>query len=120
MTNTPPTIAVVGPCASGKSTLIEKLKKRGYTAKHIAQEHSFVPDLWRKRAEPDVLIYLDVSFEESKQRQNISESPKSLYKNQIERLRHAREHADLFLNTTNLTPGEVFQQVQEYINQLKL
>ena len=110
---------MVGPGASGKSTLIAELKKRGYTTRHIAQEHSFIPNLWLKRARPDILIYLEVSYAVSKQRQGISEWPRSLYQKQLKRLRHARKHADLFLNTNNLTPGEVFQRVQDYLDSLE-
>ena len=106
MNPTFPTIAVVGPCASGKTTLISELRKRGYTAKHVAQEHSFVPDMWYRMTDPGVLIYLDVSYEVSKERQRVSEWPYNLYKKQISRLRHARKHADLYLDTNQLTPGE--------------
>ena len=39
-------IAVVGPCASGKSTFAKALKAAGYEARHPAQEHSYVPNMW--------------------------------------------------------------------------
>ena len=111
MTKNLPTLALVGPCASGKSTLITELEKKGYKARHIAQEHSFVPDMWRKLSKPDVLIYLDVSYGTSKRRQGIKEWPHSIYQQQVDRLRHAYKHADFFLNTNNLTPEEVLQKV---------
>ncbi|MBS1248994.1 MAG: hypothetical protein MAG431_00565 [Chloroflexi bacterium] len=110
-------ITILGPCASGKSTLIAELKKRGYQASHIAQEHSFIPDLWHKWAGPDILIFLDVSYDISKQRQGIKHWSHSLYEKQVNRLRHAREHADLLLNTNNLSPREVVQHVLEYLDQ---
>ncbi|MBK7217144.1 MAG: hypothetical protein IPH95_08855 [Candidatus Promineofilum sp.] len=56
-------IAVVGPCASGKSTLTAALRAAGYEARMPAQEHSYVPDMWRRLVDPDVLIYLDISYE---------------------------------------------------------
>ncbi|MBP9503378.1 MAG: hypothetical protein KBF17_14555, partial [Candidatus Promineofilum sp.] len=46
-------VAVVGPCASGKSTLVAALRAAGYDARHPAQEHSFVKDMWRRRVDPD-------------------------------------------------------------------
>ena len=54
-----PKIGVVGPCAAGKTTLIAGLRNHGYTAKHIAQEHSYVPAMWQLLTNPDILIYLD-------------------------------------------------------------
>jgi hypothetical protein len=56
-------VAVVGPCASGKSTLTAALRAAGYEARQPAQEHSYVPDMWRRLVDPDVLIYLDISYE---------------------------------------------------------
>ena len=53
-------IVIVGPCASGKTTLVRGLWARGYSgARVVAQEHSGVIDLWKRRGQPDVLIYLD-------------------------------------------------------------
>ena len=57
-----PLIGVVGPCGSGKSTLIAGLEKHGYACRHIAQEHSYVPAMWQIITKPDVLIYLHASF----------------------------------------------------------
>jgi hypothetical protein len=58
-----PVVAVVGPCASGKSTLVAALRERDYTAHHVAQEHSYVPDMWQRMVHPDVLVYLHVSYQ---------------------------------------------------------
>ena len=55
-------IALVGPCASGKSTLGRRLRELGYTVREPAQEHSFVPELWRHMGDPDLLIFLDVGL----------------------------------------------------------
>ena len=57
-----PLIGIVGPCGSGKSTLFDGLEKHGYTCRHIAQEHSFVQDMWQVIAKPELLIYLNASF----------------------------------------------------------
>ena len=103
-------IGVVGPCAAGKTTLINGLKTRGYQARHIAQEHSYVKDMWQRITNPGLLIFLDVSFEVSMQRKwmNWTESD---YLEQLRRLEHARSHAGLIIDTNQLTPEQVLAQV---------
>ncbi|MEA2008932.1 MAG: hypothetical protein U9O54_07405 [Chloroflexota bacterium] len=118
MNTAPLVIGVTGPCAAGKSTLAIGLEKKGYTVKHIAQEHSFVPDMWYKIAKPDILIFLDVSYAVAKQRQGAGKWQRSLYQKQVTRLRHARKHADLLLNTDNLSPEEVLQNVLGYLKKI--
>ena len=102
-------VAVVGPCASGKSTLVSALRDAGYDARHVAQDHSFVSDMWRRVSQPDILIYLDVTYEAIKRRR-----PKTTYRpadliEQEKRLAHARENCDFLIDTTPLTPSEVLQ-----------
>jgi thymidylate kinase len=103
-------LGIVGPCAAGKSTLVDQLRSRGYRAKHIAQEHSYVQDMWAQIAQPDFLIYLDVTYEVSCQRTRSNWSRK-IFENQVERLNHARENADLFVDTVGKNPEEVFEIV---------
>lgn len=110
-----PLVAVVGPCTSGKSTVVRALRDRGYTARMPAQEHSYVPDMWRKMVNPDLLIYLDVSYQAARQRRDIHWGPERLEK-EAERLAHARQHADLYIATDNLSPADVIQQVLAFIN----
>jgi thymidylate kinase len=105
-------IGVVGPCAAGKSTLVADLRALGYLVRHIAQEHSYVKDMWKQISNPDFLIYLDVAFEISKERTGTNWS-RVIYDNQIERLKHARQEADLYINTNNLTPQQVLEMVLE-------
>lgn len=107
-------IAIVGPCAAGKTTLTENLKALGYNIKQIAQEHSYVPDMWRQMIHPDKLIYLDVSYDISKQRRNLNWTHDE-FRKQIQRLNHARDHADLYINTDNLSRAEVLRLVLKYI-----
>ncbi len=107
-------IGVVGPCAAGKSTLIAGLKARGYEARHIAQEHSYVSDMWRRITNPDVLIYLDVSYPVSLVRRKMDWSLDE-YNIQVERLSHARQNADFYLHTDNHPIEEVLQKVIEYL-----
>lgn len=103
-------LGVVGPCAAGKSTLVDSLRSRGYQVKHIAQEHSYVKDMWAIIGRPDFLIYLDVSYQISCERNQTTWSRK-IFDNQINRLAHAREHADLYIMTDGKTPGEVVDAV---------
>jgi deoxyadenosine/deoxycytidine kinase len=110
----PPQIGVVGPCAAGKSTLINVLMERGYTARHIAQEHSYVPDMWQRLVNPQHLVYLDVSYDESQQRRP-TDMRLSEFEEQNFRLRHAREHASLYIDTDQRSIPEVLAAVLQYI-----
>jgi thymidylate kinase len=103
-------LGIVGPCAAGKSTLVDQLRSRGYQVKHIAQEHSYVRDMWAKISKPDILIYLDVSYEVSCER-NQSTWSRKIFEEQIKRLAHARENAYLYIDTNGRTPAEVLEIV---------
>ena len=108
-------VAVVGACASGKSTLVETLKAAGYEARHVAQEHSYVPYMWQRLARPDVLVYLDVDYETIMQRRpGFNFRPDDLAE-QSRRLAHAREHCDLYLDTSELTTAEVRERTLDFL-----
>ncbi len=110
-------IGVVGPCTAGKSTLIEYLAAEGYRARHIAQEHSYVPEMWQKITNPDVLIFLQVSFPVAQQRRKMDWTEKD-YLEQQRRLAHAREHADFYLETDSLSIEEVREKVKAFLDSL--
>ena len=112
-------LGIVGPCSAGKSTLITKLRQEGYICKHIAQEHSFVPDMWQKLVHPRVLIFLDVSYETSMNRRNLNLTPLE-FQEQENRLAHARNNAHIYVDTNPLTIGEVFESVVESLNHLSI
>jgi deoxyadenosine/deoxycytidine kinase len=99
-------IVIVGPCAAGKTTLAQALRARGYVARQIAQEHSYVPDMWLKLSRPETLIYLDASFERCTERKRLSWT-EAEYAEQRHRLRHAREHCQIYINSDALTPEQV-------------
>lgn len=105
-------LGVVGPCAAGKSTLVADLRSQGFMVRHIAQEHSYVQDMWKQISNPDILIYLDVSFEISSLRSGSSWS-KQIYDKQIQRLVHAKQNADLYIDTDELSPAQVLDFVME-------
>ena len=111
-----PLIGVVGPCGSGKSTLIERLEGQGYACRHIAQEHSYVQAMWQIISKPDLLIYLHASFEVSTARNQLDWTEKD-YHEQLRRLAHAREHAHLSIDTDSLTPDRILQIALEFLNE---
>ena len=110
-----PLIGIVGPCASGKSTLIAGLTRLGYRTRHIAQEHSYVKDMWQRLTNPDILIFLDVAFPTTCQRRKLDWT-ESDWQEQQHRLSHAKAHADLYLDTDKLAVEEVLNKVIEFIN----
>lgn len=107
------TIGLVGPCTSGKSTIRALLEDRGFSVRHIAQEHSFAPKMWRVIANPDVLIFLDVSYPVTLERRKWNWS-RSDYDEQQRRLSHARAHADLYVNTDLLSPAEIAEKIAAF------
>jgi deoxyadenosine/deoxycytidine kinase len=107
-------IGIVGPCACGKSTLLQGLAKHGYQARHIVQEHSYVPGMWQIVSKPDLLIFLDVSYQESMRRREMDWTPKD-YEEEQRRLAHARENADFYLHTDDLSPQEVLERVLDFL-----
>ncbi len=108
-------IGIVGPCKAGKTTLVNNLKARGYQARQIAQEHSFVPAMWQRLTNPDFLVYLDVSYPLTVERGRLNWRNVD-YEQQLERLRHAREHADLYIQTDPLSAAEVLAQVVDFLD----
>jgi len=106
-----PLIAVVGVCASGKSTLVAALRARGFNARQVAQEHSYVPDMWLRITRPDLLIYLDAGLAAIRRRRQQADWEEWLLEQEVERLRHARAYCDLYINPDDLAPDEVLEQV---------
>jgi deoxyadenosine/deoxycytidine kinase len=111
-------IGIVGPCASGKSTLINGLRKYGYYGKHIAQEHSYVPNMWKRITDPDILVFLDVSYEETKNRKKLHWSEHE-YEVQVKRLEHARSNAAIIIDTDVCSPNDVLSIVLNFIRDQK-
>lgn len=111
-------IGVVGPCGAGKTSLVAGLTDLGYQARAIAQEHSYVPSMWQHITNPDLLLYLDVSYENTISRRQLNWTQKE-YAEQLHRLRHARQYADFFLDTNQLTINQVLVQVVHFIEARK-
>ena len=109
-------IKIVGPCASGKTVLAVGLRRLGYDASSAAQDHSYVPDMWRRINPPDVLVFLDVSLEVAHRRGRKGPGWDQEYQDQQRvRLRHARAHCDLYLRTDDLREEEVLARVVEFL-----
>ena len=106
-------IVIVGVCAAGKTTLAENLKRLGYDADTIAQEHSYVPTLYRHDS-PDVVIYLDASFSAIKKRREIDWDEPFLAEQQA-RLADARATCDLYIKTDSLNADQVFRRVRRWL-----
>jgi dephospho-CoA kinase len=96
----PPRVVVVGPCASGKSTLARGLRALGFDADVCSQEHSDIPSLWRHTA-PDVVIALSVDLATIRTRRG-EDWPEWLYRLQNDRLREAQTAARIRLDTSRL------------------
>lgn len=98
-------VAVVGPCASGKSTLTTALRERGYDAYAPAQEHSVISELWR-HASPDIVIALSIDLATIRQRRG-SHWPAWLHELQMRRLTSAYAAAAATFDTSVLSPSEL-------------
>lgn len=115
----PVRVAVVGPCASGKSTLVEALRAAGYDARHPAQEHSFVPDMWQRLVGPDVLVYLDVDYAAYRARRPHHDPGPAYLAEQHRRLAHAAQHANLRIDTSAMTAEAVRAEVLAFLAGLR-
>lgn len=109
-------IGVVGSCGAGKSTLTDALDSLGYSTRHIAQEHSYVKDMWQRLTNPDILVYLHASFLVTKQRKSkMIHWTESDYSEQQRRLAHAKKHADLIIDTDTLNIQAVLELTLTFI-----
>jgi cytidylate kinase len=70
--------------------------------------------MWKRITNPDVLIYLDVSYPVTLARRAFDWREQD-YHEQVSRLLHARQHADLVIETDALNPAEVLTRVLDFI-----
>ena len=113
-----PVIGIVGPCAAGKTTLVHRLRQAGYESRHIAQEHSYVADMWKRLVNPDILVYLHVSYPFTNSRRKMDWTEEE-YKEQLHRLRNARQNANLCVDTDSLSPQEILDLVIQFVDRQK-
>ena len=108
-------VKIVGVSAAGKSTLVAGLRRLGYNARPVAQEHSQVPDMWQRIRPPDRLIFLDADLPaQGARRPDVSWS-EPWRRTELQRLEHARSHADLLIDTTPLSPESVLHQAVTFL-----
>jgi len=96
-----PLVGIVGPCGAGKTTLAFGLSRNGFRARAIAQEHSFVKDMWQRMTNPAILVFLQVSCSVAADRRQMKWTEIEWLEQQ-RRLTHARTHADYYLETVSL------------------
>jgi hypothetical protein len=115
-----PVIKVVGISGSGKSTLVSGLRAKGYDARPVSQEHSNVPNLWQQFDRPAYLIYLNAALENQQaRRQDVSWSADA-HEEEVRRLAHARDHADLRIDTAGLTSERVLHIAISYLTRRRV
>lgn len=105
---------MVGPCASGKTTLVRGLREHGYEALVSGQEHSEVPHLWQ-RTDPDLVIALTVDLETIRERRHDDHWPAWLFERQQRRLRQAVARARLVIDTSSQDATAVLNLVLTHL-----
>jgi hypothetical protein len=93
------------------------LRLRGIDARSVAQEHSIIPDLW-KHSRPDLLVYLDVSYEEAARRREIFWPPER-HREQKEFMEPARRAADLVILTDALEVSQIVDRISNYLTAMQ-
>jgi len=89
----------------------------GYNIRQIAQEHSFVAKMWELITKPTHLIFLEVDHQRSVERSQLNWTEKD-HQEQLRRLKHAYQNADLIIDTNQLTIPEVREKAKEFIDGL--
>ena len=108
-------VKIVGVSAAGKSTLVAGLRRLGFNARPVAQEHSQVPDMWQQIRPPRLLIFLDADLPAQGARRPDVSWNEPWRRTELQRLEHARGHADLVIDTSILTPGKVLEQAVDFL-----
>ncbi|CAN5735778.1 hypothetical protein BH23CHL3_BH23CHL3_03850 [soil metagenome] len=109
-------VVVIGPCASGKTTLTQRLRALGFDARVCGQEHSEILELW-KHMQPDVLIGLWIDLETLRDRRSSASWAGSIYARQQHRLASGYAHADLVIDCHDIDPDEVERDVLEWLRE---
>lgn len=73
--------------------------------------------MWQRMTNPDILIFLDASFPVSTARRKLIWKPED-HQEQYRRLAHARQHANLVIDTDPLTPAQVLQKALDYLREI--
>ena len=81
----------------------------------MAQEHSCIRAFWNKH-HPDILVMIDATLPAIKKRRRVSWTEERLCV-QHERLKDAREHADLYLQTDEFSAAQVLEKVIAFLHE---
>ena len=73
-----------------------------------------MPAMWQIITNPDILIYLNVSFRISTARAKLNWQERD-YAEQLHRLSHAREHANIIIETDDITAEDVLQKALTFL-----
>ena len=90
------------------------MQSKGYRARAIVQEHSYVKDMWQQLTKPDILVYLQASCARGARRRKMGWT-EAEWEEQQRRLAHARSHADLIVETDPLSIEEVLELVIKFL-----
>ncbi|NMP22514.1 hypothetical protein [Sulfobacillus harzensis] len=110
-------VVLVGVCAAGKTTVSHILEERGIVAKAVAQEHSQVPELYRRTG--STVVMLCASWRTVHQRRALSWDP-AFYRTEWDRLRDARHHAGLIVHTDSLNPEQVADVIEDWLHRQRI
>jgi GTPase SAR1 family protein len=108
-------VVVVGPCASGKSTLVERLTAAGFDAYVCSQEHSEIATLWQHLG-PDAVIALDVDLATIRARRG-ADWPDTIYQEQRRRLAAAWRAANIIIDTSITSAEETLALARHALRQ---
>jgi hypothetical protein len=106
-----PRVTIVGVCTSGKTTLRDSLVEKGLDAYTVAQEHSSVRRMWSLR-NPDYVVLLNCTLEAVRARRAVYWGQEMLDR-QLNRLIDAREHCDLYIDTSDLEAEETLRRTEQ-------
>ncbi len=110
-------IAFVGPCGSGKSTVVHQLRGMGIDARMPAQEHSGIASMWQKLLNPDMLFVLDAPNSILRERRPGIDLNDDYLAEQRRRMAHAYAHAHTRFDTSHLTPDEIVEAVLKIVGE---
>jgi len=105
----PRRIVVIGPCASGKTSLTTRLQRQGYDALACGQEHSEIAELWRHQ-QPDVVIGLRIALDTLRTRRSDGWS-EAIFGRQMTRLESGYRNADLVIDCDEIDQEAVMERV---------
>lgn len=108
-------VVIIGPCASGKTSLTRRLQKRGFDARACGQEHSEIRELWR-HMQPDVLIGLRIDLDTLRERRSSGTWSGTIYARQQARLASGYANADLVIDCDAVDQDDVEQSVLVWLS----